>query len=678
MNVTSKVIRFATALSFLTACLSCGGGGVATQSNYPLRIATGTVSELGATHVLSTLGDGPAQISSTNFSVSSSAERCHLLYAVNSAGEAIGICVAIPGQVNNISPDTTAEALVFSAPGIYTPDPTLALARINEIKSMPSFGNLKLVLEGNAGNLVTLFSNSSNAQLVATVISDWFQNHPSSAKPLISRDTSRNQDLILSTIDSSNAARVGVHFENADLRVLQIVRKSYYFGGQTTVEQLPDMAGAEGASLIGLILQTIGTPSTADYIEKMSLPNGAYRVDYFFRGFGSQSGILQAIPADVTSTWRGSDSLNSATVKTVFWYLILPILDSVSGFGSFLTDSDAWTEIIDHALNSVTFADDLQAIIQSFGQSKTEIASSMTKAGKDLLQEMIQSHEMELLLKKFFKSHGLKEALKVAVALDTIQLHAAITLGLNLGQLIGLADEMKDWHAHNEISVTNEGIVASDYPDFLGASGLTVNGATSIDGPVLSLVPASEWTAGSAFLKNKISVAGGFDTIFNFRISGVGGTGDTPGADGFAFLIQNEGDNALGGLARDIGFGGITNSLAVEFDTYKNAEFGDPSSNHIGIMTRGLEANSADHQFAIKTVNVMPVLNDGNAHMARIKYDGSLLQIYLDNTQVPILSANVNLGSTLQLDGGKALLGFTSSTGSSFQNVDILSWQIRK
>ena len=44
------------------------------------------------------------------------------------------------------------------------------------------------------------------------------------------------------------------------------------------------------------------------------------------------------------------------------------------------------------------------------------------------------------------------------------------------------------------------------------------------------------------------------------------------GADGFAFVLQNDRRFALGEGGMSLGYGGIANSLAVEFDTYYNPE----------------------------------------------------------------------------------------------------------
>ena len=78
-----------------------------------------------------------------------------------------------------------------------------------------------------------------------------------------------------------------------------------------------------------------------------------------------------------------------------------------------------------------------------------------------------------------------------------------------------------------------------------------------------------------------------------------------------AFVIQAENATALGGIGKDIGYGGITNSLAIEFDTYHNYEEVDPYENHISIHTRGWRnPNNASHHYTLGETNNVPDLTD--------------------------------------------------------------------
>ena len=48
--------------------------------------------------------------------------------------------------------------------------------------------------------------------------------------------------------------------------------------------------------------------------------------------------------------------------------------------------------------------------------------------------------------------------------------------------------------------------------------------------------------------------------------------------------------------------------------------------------------------------------------------------IYMDRISEPILTVPINLAAFLSLDSGSAWVGFTASTGKSYQMHEMLSW----
>jgi hypothetical protein len=230
-----------------------------------------------------------------------------------------------------------------------------------------------------------------------------------------------------------------------------------------------------------------------------------------------------------------------------------------------------------------------------------------------------------------------------------------------------------------------------DYPDFSNSSlsanfpfTLSLVGDAGFFNNRLRLTPADQFKAGAAWFGAQLFVQGGFDSTFQFQITDLGSLpGVTPGADGIAFVIQNDpaGDTALGNKGGDIGYVGITHSLAVEFDTFWNWWYNppDPNNNHIAIHTHGNGANSADGSngtFILGDNPNLPVLMaDGNVHTAEIRYlpgaPGNMT-VFLDRVQ--ILSVPVDLQQALSLPSGMAWVGLTSATGAAWENHDILSW----
>ncbi len=215
----------------------------------------------------------------------------------------------------------------------------------------------------------------------------------------------------------------------------------------------------------------------------------------------------------------------------------------------------------------------------------------------------------------------------------------------------------------------SDGFASVDFTT-LTANGNAIGGATANQITMTNAVGQ----ASSAWYPGKLTVSSGFTTQFQFRLTGV----TNPPADGFAFVIQNSGSTAIGGAGGGIGYDGISQSLAVEFDTYLNqADLGDPNANHIGVQSNGAAANSAHHgtgaDLGIASA-LASTLADGNLHDAKITYGGTAktMTVFLDSTMV--LTTAVDL-TTLGLDaGGKAFIGFTSATGASGEVAVLSGW----
>jgi hypothetical protein len=216
------------------------------------------------------------------------------------------------------------------------------------------------------------------------------------------------------------------------------------------------------------------------------------------------------------------------------------------------------------------------------------------------------------------------------------------------------------------------------------AGRLRLVGSAVLNGKMLRLTPAERHMAGAAWFEEKLTVSGGFETSFEFQLTGQGGLG--PGADGFAFVLQNSGPDALGNRGSAGGFAlgevqrygqaqGIPRSIAIFFDTFRNERFGDPSGNYIAICTAGKPRQMRWPPPRLAYTRKLPVnLKDGQVHETRIAYKPPILTVVLDGRTV--LTSSVDLSTVVDADGA-AYAGFTASTGNGFENHDILNWSLR-
>lgn len=223
------------------------------------------------------------------------------------------------------------------------------------------------------------------------------------------------------------------------------------------------------------------------------------------------------------------------------------------------------------------------------------------------------------------------------------------------------------------------------YADFANTTGLQINGtaaATDVSGrDVMRLTPPQGGAGGSVFNTQAITLADNysFSTRFTFNI---GSNGDTPygpiGADGIAFVIQTQSNN-VGGTGGALGYGGISPSFEVEFDTYSNASDPDfngnlTANNHIAIMKNG------DYTNHLAYANVSPTLNLSGGYdiTAFVDYNSATNLIEVRWSTDGLRPANAGLSYSMDLaslfGADPVYVGFTGSTGANWSAQDIVNW----
>ena len=210
-------------------------------------------------------------------------------------------------------------------------------------------------------------------------------------------------------------------------------------------------------------------------------------------------------------------------------------------------------------------------------------------------------------------------------------------------------------------------------------SHLKLNENAAKVGDNLRLTPNYWWQKGSAFTLKKLNVAK-FSTFFTFQITGP--FSPFGSGDGFTFAIQALSPRAIGEPGPLLGYGGIPNSIAVEFDTYKNVSFDDPNANHIAFDINGVTR----HPDASLVKEIAPSFTNGKNWYAWVDYDGEILQVRISQNDHRPKKAQLEmdidipslLGVNNDFDKNKAYVGFTGGTGGGYENHDILFWQYRE
>ncbi|MBV42938.1 MAG: hypothetical protein CL834_07885 [Crocinitomicaceae bacterium] len=208
-------------------------------------------------------------------------------------------------------------------------------------------------------------------------------------------------------------------------------------------------------------------------------------------------------------------------------------------------------------------------------------------------------------------------------------------------------------------------IILAFYSVEITAQIYFLNGtATASGGDCYQLTTNQGAQNGTVWYGEQIDLNFPFELAFSMNF----GTIDETGADGMVFVLQNVGTDALGETGGALGFSGFDPSFGIEFDTWKNGEYGDLITDHIGFVSDG----SVDH--APPTGLAGPVdanidglnIEDGEDHPVRITWDPntSIVAVYFDCEFR--LAQEVDLIEDI-FDGQTSVYwGFTGSTGGSF------------
>jgi hypothetical protein len=222
--------------------------------------------------------------------------------------------------------------------------------------------------------------------------------------------------------------------------------------------------------------------------------------------------------------------------------------------------------------------------------------------------------------------------------------------------------------------ISLDGVQSVNYSNgFTSAAGLTLNGGATVTGGAIQLTDGGQFESRGAFTTNRVPVYY-FNTTFDFQITNAE-------ADGFAFVVQSNGPNAVGASGGGIGYGqppgatsgaSIVNSFALVFDLHNNQGEGNNSiRTEVGGVTSGTGTTGA--------TDLTPYgLDLHSGH----RFRAALLGYASGGSILTLTDLDTSKSYTTQLgdDQFKALgdtvgyVGFTAGTGEQTESVRILDW----
>lgn len=195
---------------------------------------------------------------------------------------------------------------------------------------------------------------------------------------------------------------------------------------------------------------------------------------------------------------------------------------------------------------------------------------------------------------------------------------------------------------------------------------MVLNGSSRLDDTRLQLTDGGYLEAGSAYYSQPVDIRS-FVTDFSFQISNAG-------ADGFTFVIQANGPNAVGGVGGALGYGydgatnGIPNSVAIKFDVFDNEGEGSDST---GLFVNGSRPLKPSLDLSRAGID----LRSGDTMQVHLSYDGATLSMTItDGVTYSTYSTSFSVDIPGTVGSSTAYVGFTGGTGGETASQKIMSW----
>jgi gliding motility-associated-like protein len=196
-----------------------------------------------------------------------------------------------------------------------------------------------------------------------------------------------------------------------------------------------------------------------------------------------------------------------------------------------------------------------------------------------------------------------------------------------------------------------------------------IGDAENLGGNCFLITPEARSQKGGIWYDNPIDFSNDFTIYYQNNF----GDRDGTGADGMALVFKTTPEPVIGELGGQLGYGGINNSLIVEFDTYRNSVYGDPFYDHLAITKNGNSTHNSTDNLAgpVQASSSSANIEDGIFHDVKVQWDATaqVFSVFFDCELRLTLTEDVK--NTIFGGDSSVFFGFVGSTGwySNLQQV---------
>ena len=164
------------------------------------------------------------------------------------------------------------------------------------------------------------------------------------------------------------------------------------------------------------------------------------------------------------------------------------------------------------------------------------------------------------------------------------------------------------------------------------------------------------WSSGAIWYPNPINLTEDFEMEVEIFL----GCRDE-GADGVVFIFSSK--LKIGYSGEGMGFAGLYPSLGIEFDTYENYHLGDPSKDHIAVMSNG-QINHIDYtNNLVGPIEMSNNLEDCKNHKLKVQWKTKEKELLVSLDGSNIVGLQKNIVADIFNENPDVYWGFSAATG---------------